>query len=208
MRPVRIALASTLALLALSSVAHARGPGARDRAPAIDFALDDDDGFVDPDFVDPDFVDPDFVDPDVAGTDCDEAPLPGERFGPALRGDAARESRRPAELARTFPVQILWGGSWWNGTLLAKRNGQYYIHYTGYDDSWNEWVGPDRIRFSRPERVARPIPSQVRPARILWGGRWWDGTVLSQRGGQYYIHYTGYDDSWNEWVGPDRIRLQ
>jgi hypothetical protein len=46
-------------------------------------------------------------------------------------------------------------------------------------------------------------PQQV---EVEWGGNWWPAEVLKRDGGSTFIHYTGWDDSWNEWVPRDRIR--
>ena len=32
-----------------------------------------------------------------------------------------------------------------------KKPGYWYIRYVDDDDSWNEWVGPDRIRLRKKE---------------------------------------------------------
>ncbi|MGE5492677.1 MAG: caspase family protein [Actinomycetota bacterium] len=47
-------------------------------------------------------------------------------------------------------VDIEWHGSWYPGSVLeVKQQGRYRIHYDGYDSSWDEVVGPDRIRARR-----------------------------------------------------------
>jgi hypothetical protein len=43
-------------------------------------------------------------------------------------------------------------------------------------------------------------------AEVEWHGTWWAAEVVKTNGDRYYIHYTGWDNSWDEWVGPDRIR--
>jgi|GEM_PF-2608005 len=140
--------------------------------------------------------------PSAARPACDKGPL-RDRLGttPIVhRGD------RPVHPARGSSVKILWGGQWWDGTMLATRNGRYYVHYTGYDDSWDEWVTRDRLQLVQPP-TERPRHGALRgPVQILWGGQWWNGRVLERRGDRYYITYDGYDASWNEWVGPDRVR--
>ena len=44
--------------------------------------------------------------------------------------------------------------------VLKKKQGYWYIRYVDDDDSWNEWVGPDRIRLKesavKPEGLIRP----------------------------------------------------
>ncbi|MDK2126847.1 Tudor-knot domain-containing protein [Parachitinimonas caeni] len=44
------------------------------------------------------------------------------------------------------PVMVLWNKTWYPASVLAVGKGKYQIHYDGYADSWDEWVGPNRIR--------------------------------------------------------------
>jgi len=43
---------------------------------------------------------------------------------------------------------------------------------------------------------------------VEWHGAWYDAKVLKKKQGYWYIHYVDYDDSWDEWVDRDRIRLR
>ncbi len=44
-------------------------------------------------------------------------------------------------------VEVLWNGTWYASSIVrVNGNGTYRIHYTGWADSWDEDVGPDRIR--------------------------------------------------------------
>jgi hypothetical protein len=47
-------------------------------------------------------------------------------------------------------VQVEWGGTWWAAEILKVRGNQYYIHYTGWNCSWDEWVPDCRIRPCGP----------------------------------------------------------
>ena len=50
----------------------------------------------------------------------------------------------------------------------------------------------------------------VAPARkveVFWGGQWWAAEVLETRAGLQRIHYTGWGAEWDEWVGPERVRV-
>jgi RNA binding activity-knot of a chromodomain len=74
----------------------------------------------------------------------------------------------------------------------------------GNDVPSHERVGKDCVR-----RVAR-LAVQYRVCQkveVEWGGSWWAAEVLKVRGNQYYIHYTGWSCSWDEWVSECRIRL-
>lgn len=44
-------------------------------------------------------------------------------------------------------VEILWNGTWYSGVVKAIRGqNQWLIGYDGYDASWDEVVGPERVR--------------------------------------------------------------
>ncbi|MBF0457278.1 MAG: hypothetical protein HQK99_05220 [Nitrospirae bacterium] len=47
------------------------------------------------------------------------------------------------------PVSVKWKGTWYPAHVLKAKGDQTYIHYDGYDNSWDEWVGPDRIKSAR-----------------------------------------------------------
>jgi mbt repeat./RNA binding activity-knot of a chromodomain. len=44
-------------------------------------------------------------------------------------------------------------------------------------------------------------------AQVLWNGNWYPAHVLKGKGSQCLIHYDGYGSNWDEWVGPERIKL-
>jgi hypothetical protein len=44
-------------------------------------------------------------------------------------------------------AEVQWQGQWYPATVLKTEGGRYSIHYLGYDDSWDEWVTRERIRF-------------------------------------------------------------
>jgi len=35
---------------------------------------------------------------------------------------------------------------WYPATILKSWYGLHYIHYDGYDSSWDEWVGPRALK--------------------------------------------------------------
>ncbi len=43
-------------------------------------------------------------------------------------------------------VHILWGASWYPGTVIQRNGAQAKIHYDNHTDSWDEFVGVDRLR--------------------------------------------------------------
>jgi hypothetical protein len=67
-------------------------------------------------------------------------------------------SQRIAQEATLFDVGVKpdclveWQGAWFPAKLLKKTAAdggelRYRIHYLGYDDSWDEWVESNRLRF-------------------------------------------------------------
>lgn len=100
-------------------------------------------------------------------------------------------------------IQVLWNGTWYDSTIKAGPNelGQCQIGYDGWDSSWDEWVGTDRMR----ERGACAVGSGI---EVLWNGTWYASTIKAgpNEQGQCQIGYDGWDSSWDEWVGSDRMR--
>lgn len=108
-------------------------------------------------------------------------------------------------------AQVLWKGTWYPATVLKGKGSECYIHYDGYGSSWDEWVGPDRIKVagaSAPAASASKF-SAGDAVQVLWKGTWYPAQVLSVVGnGSYKIHYDGYGSSWDEVVGPGRIKAR
>ena len=43
-------------------------------------------------------------------------------------------------------VVVEWRGSWWPAKIIESKEGVWKINYDGYDSSWDEWVGAERIK--------------------------------------------------------------
>ncbi|HEV7780452.1 MAG TPA: Tudor-knot domain-containing protein [Chitinophagaceae bacterium] len=93
-------------------------------------------------------------------------------------------------------VEVEWHGKNYPAVIKEARDGFHYIHYTGYDDSWNEWVMYDRI-----------FTNDQKKCTIEWSGQWYPGEMLQEKDGKYFVHYTGFGKDWDEWVGKERIKL-
>lgn len=114
-------------------------------------------------------------------------------------------------------AQVHWGNRWWKASVIGVNDtgDRCLIHYTGWGNSWNEWVGSDRIRITSSARnpvnpgTYVPSPSAFgvgSSVQVRWGGKWWPAHVLNVSGNRLRIQYDGYDHSWDEWVGPNRYR--
>ncbi len=52
-------------------------------------------------------------------------------------------------------VEVEWQKEWYPAVVLKKEGERSYIHYLGYDDSWDEWVVKERVRD--PEKTRNPF---------------------------------------------------
>ncbi len=114
-------------------------------------------------------------------------------------------NKPPADVAKP-DCQVSWNGGWYDATVLKSEAKRWFIHYTNDDSSWDEWVGPERIRYLTPKPADAPAPKS--DCQVKWNGAWYDAAALKKDDKRWFIHYTGDDNSWDEWVGPDRIRFK
>ena len=83
----------------------------------------------------------------VAGTVPQQAPV-----AVAPEATTAPAQAVPIAGAKKFKVgdscMVEWKGSWWPAKVISTRDGNspYKIHYDGYSNSWDEWVGDARIK--------------------------------------------------------------
>ncbi len=102
-------------------------------------------------------------------------------------------------------AEVLWKEKWYPVvvTKVNEDQSRCFIHYTGYENSWDEWVGGDRYRSMKSTsfKVGDPVD-------VKWKGKWYAASILKIGENKYRIHYDQYDNSWDEWVGPDRIRAR
>jgi hypothetical protein len=43
---------------------------------------------------------------------------------------------------------------------------------------------------------------------VLWNGQWYPAKILKAEKDRWLVHYIGFLNNWDEWVGKDRIRLK
>lgn len=68
--------------------------------------------------------------------------------------DEALDVHQKIKSLRDDAWEVEWGGTWWPAEILQLGDGKTLIHYTGWDDAWDEWVTPERIR-TRPKPPVR-----------------------------------------------------
>ena len=57
-------------------------------------------------------------------------------------------------------VDVQWSGSWYKARVIGAEEGKWRITYEGYSSSWDETVGPERIR-ARTVPVSAPASSEL-----------------------------------------------
>lgn len=111
--------------------------------------------------------------------------------------------RKAAESKSAERFEVLWNGTWYRARSIAVRGNERKIRYIGYSEAWDEWVTPDRVREYQPAEL--PVGEKV---YVLWkiDGRWYPATVRKSWYGLHHVRYDGYDESWDEWIGPGFIQ--
>ncbi len=145
------------------------------------------------------------------------------RIASDLPGFSQRSAPAPiAKVASPFrnndPVQIEWRGTWYGGRLLEQKDGKYHVSYDGYSSSWNEWVGPERIRSADGAKTSVPDEKTVPGAKSSFDRnadgtvRWKIGDVawntFTNEGKYYQVELLAYDgELWlcmePEWMETD-----
>ena len=77
---------------------------------------------------------------------------------------------------------------------IETNNTIYVVGPTGWK------VRPDNHPFNEPSFATG---QQV---KVEWKGSWWDALIREIQGDKYFIHYVGFDSSWDEWVDDSRIQ--
>ena len=76
---------------------------------------------------------------------------------------------------------------------VETRNTMYVVGPTGWSNP------PSDHPFNNPHAAGDQV-------KVEWKGEWWDALVREVMADKYLIHYVGFDSSWDEWVGPERIQ--
>lgn len=101
-------------------------------------------------------------------------------------------------------VKVLQNSTWYDATILNVSNdNQYYVHYEGWGNNFDEWVTYDRVQFLNGYGNGQlQIGQQV---KVLQNGTLYDATILQITNTQCLVEYIGYGGE-KEWVSYDRIQ--
>jgi hypothetical protein len=89
------------------------------------------------------------------------------------RGRIRSFSDRP-----TQEMVVEWNGGWWSASPVEKKEERTLVHYKGWDASWNEWVGKERIRYLAMPAAPRPGQEVL----VRWNGVWLPAVVEEVKG--------------------------
>jgi hypothetical protein len=96
---------------------------------------------------------------------------------------------------------------WYQGTIQRIKDDQFYINYVGSGSSSNEWVGEENVRI-RDYESADDNGYAVGQKIKYWdedNEEWYTAIIEEIRGQQYFVHYVGYDSSYDEWLDLEEI---
>lgn len=90
------------------------------------------------------------------------------------------------------------------GSAMQCREQQ---HYGFYNKGWSpNTVMAQGNAKRKPRKESCASADASGGVQVEWQGKWYAAQILKQDGQKYFIHYSGYEAKWDEWVGPDRIR--
>ena len=123
----------------------------------------------------------------------------------------------------TFGASVLLGH---DASAQHRGRGRVFVRPApAYVQPAPVYVQPAPVYFVRPAPVfVRPAPVVQRDehgilvmgdtrlrvgqaVRAQWGASWFDAQVIAVEGDNVRIHYTGYDEMWNEVVPRHRLRI-
>jgi hypothetical protein len=97
----------------------------------------------------------------------------------------------------------LWKGTNYKVRIIDQQDNRCKIHYLGWGNEWDEWR--DCSELKNIDFKLFDVNSKV---KVEWCQTWYPAIILKREGIFHYIKYDGYNDSWNEWVTSDRIKIE
>jgi hypothetical protein len=124
-------------------------------------------------------------------------------LGPGFPRDLALTQRVAIVAPRIGEhVELHDGDEWKRATIENVKDGKLLVRCLGDEPENDAWVEPSRLRPWSPAQLA--VGAEV---EVLDEGQWYRATVLDAKLGVHFVHYEGWPDSDDEWVGSDEIRV-
>lgn len=90
----------------------------------------------------------------------------------------ARERLRQFSDQPTNETVAEQSGGWWPATFKEVKGDRTLVHFRGWDDSWNEWLGRERVRHLAAVEALHPDLEVL----VKWNGAWLPATVVEVQG--------------------------
>lgn len=97
------------------------------------------------------------------------------------------------------------------GRVVGLDRERYRVEFYNYSDKTYDEFAESQLTLSTDSITSEDDVldvGMVPDCEVEWHGTWWAGKVLENNAGRWRIHYVGYESSWDEWVGQERIRLK
>jgi hypothetical protein len=130
---------------------------------------------------------------------------------------AKSAGRRPRGNSAKFPigsyVEASGGGRRYFGRVVAAEADHVTVQFYNYTQKRTvKFAAADLVPSKRTAQALTRLDVGVKPDCLTeWRGTWFPAKVVKREmldGKQrYFIHYLGYDNTWDEWVGSDRVRF-
>ena len=120
-------------------------------------------------------------------------------FGPVDPALKPKEIPGPWKLRDWCEVEEK--GVWYRSQVLDGREGEWFIHYIGWEAKYDEWVPAKRMR--KPQGIGLSGGDAV---KVEWKGKWYPAKVMRVEGDFAFIHYDGFGAEWDEWVTGKRVK--
>jgi hypothetical protein len=67
-------------------------------------------------------------------------------FGICIFFSCKNSSNKPVRWKVGDQLEVQWKNSWYKATVLEAKDNNCKIHYEGFTEKWDEWVGETRMR--------------------------------------------------------------
>jgi len=102
--------------------------------------------------------------------------------------------------------QAPWHGSQYPAEIQKINGDQCFIHWYKENGTYDEWMACSLFKADAAPTAPGTTFAEGEAVSVEWKGSWWPAHVIAAKPGSWKIHYDGYDNSWDEWVGPARIK--
>jgi hypothetical protein len=95
-------------------------------------------------------------------------------------------------------------GKWYASEIIDGKPSAntYKVHYCGWDDKWDEWLDPTRLRA-----IVKPKLNVGQHYEVIWQKKWYPATITRALEDYFYfVHYENEQGEDDEWITPERAR--